>query len=150
MKANFTQHYTPFVYGVDPLPEKNLVSDSRAVLPSCATGTLIDQPDPVLQKVRSWIENNLTEDIRIEDLPRVLFYSRAQIFRKIKSLTGQSPSRFICRIRLEKAMELLQSSDRKIADIATTVGFADVKYFFRVFRREFGAPPSAIRRITYK
>jgi AraC-like DNA-binding protein len=62
--------------------------------------------------------------------------------------TGRSFTHHMQERRLEKAVELLRdprSRRRKIADIAFEVGFADLSYFNRVFRRRFGATPSDIR-----
>jgi len=101
--------------------------------------------DPFLLKIRDIVEERLQDEISIDDLAKIVYYSRVQVYRKIKALSGQSPSRFIRTIRLYKALELLCTTDRKISDIATDVGFLDPKYFFRVFRIEFGEAPSAIR-----
>jgi len=107
--------------------------------------TPLPQDDPFLQKIRTIIEERLHDDICIEDLSKLVYYSRTQVFRKIKNLTGLSPSRFIRTLRLQKSLELLLTTDFKVSEIATGVGFSDPKYFFRVFRMEFGKAPSSIR-----
>lgn len=101
--------------------------------------------DPFLKKISTFIEDHLQDKICIEDLCSVVYYSRVQVFRKIKSLTGQSPSRFIRSIRLQKALVLLQTTTDTIPEIALKVGFDDSKYFFRVFRMEYGVAPTAMR-----
>ncbi len=98
--------------------------------------------DNFLQKIRAFVEEHLLDEIRVTDLARALFSTRIQIFRKIKSLTGQSPSQFVRSIRLEKAVELLRSTRLSIAEVAYSVGFADPKYFSRVFAASFGTAPS--------
>jgi AraC-like DNA-binding protein len=62
--------------------------------------------------------------------------------------TGKSFTHHVLERRLERAAALLRNPGwrhRKIADIAAEVGFADLSYFNRAFRRHFGATPSDIR-----
>jgi AraC-like DNA-binding protein len=62
--------------------------------------------------------------------------------------TGKSFTHHVLERRLERATALLRDPRwryRKIADIAAEAGFADLSYFNRVFRRRYGATPSAVR-----
>ena len=72
--------------------------------------------------------------------------SRSQLFRKIKALTGQSPSLFIRAIRLERGKELLQTTEMSISEIAYEVGFSTPAYFSDAFLEAFGVRPSEVRR----
>lgn len=72
--------------------------------------------------------------------------SASQLYCKLKTITGHTPSVFIRKIRLQKSIELIQSELMSISEIAYTVGFNDPNYFSRVFRAEFGKPPIAYRR----
>ena len=69
--------------------------------------------------------------------------SKMQLYRKLKSLTGQSPTLFVRSYRLQKAKELLQTSELNISEIAYSVGFTDPAYFSRAFKEKFGVPPSS-------
>ncbi len=100
-----------------------------------------------LEKVRVIVcQTKLDDNLCVQGIASALFLSRVQVFRKIKALTGASPSCFIRRIRLHLAVEMLNNSNNSIADIAYNVGFSDPKYFSRVFAREFGYPPSLLRK----
>ena len=72
--------------------------------------------------------------------------SRSQLFRKIKALTGQSPSLFIRAIRLERGKELLQTTDMNVTEVAYEVGFSTLAYFPDTFLEAFGVRPSEVRR----
>ncbi|MEO0626780.1 MAG: helix-turn-helix transcriptional regulator, partial [Bacteroidota bacterium] len=74
-----------------------------------------------------------------------LHLSRVQFFRKVKALTGLSPSRFVQRIRLRHAASLLSHSDLTISEIAYQVGFSDPKYFSKQFATVFGQLPTSYR-----
>jgi len=82
------------------------------------------------------------EDYTIEDMAGQLYLSRSQLFRKIKAMTGQSPSTFLRSFRLRKAQLLLQSQPlMNISEVAYATGFNSPKYFSNVFLEEFGHRP---------
>jgi signal transduction histidine kinase/DNA-binding response OmpR family regulator len=71
-----------------------------------------------------------------------MFFSRMQLHRKIKSLTGCSPGKFIRMFRLKMASQLLQNHAGTIAEIANQVGYDEPSHFTEAFRKQFGVPPS--------
>jgi AraC-like DNA-binding protein len=77
----------------------------------------------------------------VEDLAKSIYLSRSQLNRKLKALTGLSPTLFIRSLRLHKAKRLLQAGQLDITEIAFAVGFKDLAYFSRVFSKEFGKSP---------
>ncbi len=100
-----------------------------------------------LQKLIKTVEDRLDDpDLGVKDLCRAANLSNMQVNRKLKALTGKTPSRFIRSIRLQKAMELLQTTDLNISEIAYDVGFSDPNYFSRSFSEEFGHPPNVVRK----
>lgn len=112
--------------------------------PSAAEPTL---DDLFMQKFQQAIEMKMGQsDFGLEGLCKMLSMSRTQLYRKAKALTGESPVRFIQKVRLNKARELLRTTELNVSEIAYEVGFADPAYFSRAFNKEFGAPPSSIRK----
>ncbi|MFM9950912.1 MAG: ATP-binding protein [Saprospiraceae bacterium] len=106
----------------------------------------IDLENQFLQKIRSIVEHNLSDaDFEMPHLERAVAMSRSQIFRKIKALTGKSPSQFIRSIRLQHGRQLLQTTGLTVSEIAYKVGFANVKYFSDAFLEEFGERPTGLR-----
>lgn len=69
-------------------------------------------------------------------------YSSIQVYRKLKSLTGKSPSRFIREFRLKKAMQFLHEKKGNISQIANKSGFNSLTYFSKCFKNRFGILPS--------
>ncbi|MEM6807283.1 MAG: response regulator, partial [Bacteroidota bacterium] len=97
-----------------------------------------------LQKCIEVVETELSNDaFSIEDFADALAMSRTQLFRKLKALTNQSPSRFIRSIRLRHALNLIKADAATISEIAFQVGFGSTSYFNRVFKEEFGKAPGA-------
>ena len=94
----------------------------------------------------SLIEDKVFEaDFSAAEIPRMVLMSNTQFYRKLKALTGQAPTVFIRRIRFEKAIQLLSTTDLSIAEIAYKVGFSDPNYFTRIFKKEMGRLPGSFR-----
>ena len=100
-----------------------------------------------LQKIVRIVETNMAdENFDMHQLCKAVNMSRSNLFRKLKALTGKSTTVFIRTLRLEKAKELLETTERTVSEIAFEVGFNSLKYFSRVFQEEFGKPPSEMRK----
>lgn len=100
-----------------------------------------------LMKLRKLVEADIgNQNLTVSGLCEAAHLSHAQVYRKLKALTGKTPSQFLRSIRLEKAMELLNSTDMNISQIAFEVGFNDPNYFSRSFQAKFGVAPSSVRK----
>ncbi len=99
--------------------------------------------EELLSKAVELIKENLTDrDFTIDALCDKLGYSRSNLFRKLKGLTGMTPSDLIIKIKLNHAVELFKSNQTmRIADIAYESGFHDPKYFSTVFKKFYGKTP---------
>lgn len=99
--------------------------------------------DIFLQKLREHLQLHLSEaEFGVTQLAEAVPMSQMQLYRKLKALTGKTPSLFIRSFRLQKGLELLQKEELNISEIAYEVGFTDPSYFSRVFHKEFGKSPS--------
>lgn len=85
------------------------------------------------------------EDFSIDQLASELAVSRAQLFRKLKAASGQTPKELIDERRMALAATLLTTTDRTVTDIAWTCGFSDASNFRRAFVRVYGQSPSEFR-----
>jgi AraC-like DNA-binding protein len=81
-------------------------------------------------------------------LSTAMAMSRAQLLRRLKSLTGNSPGFYIKTMRLEKAKELLETTDLSISETAFRTGFGTPSNFSKVFSEKYGITPSQFRRIN--
>lgn len=99
--------------------------------------------EALFQKAYAIVEKNLSNpDFEVSDFAYEIGMSRAQLYRKIHAVSGQSVKEFIRIIRLKKAAELLISSDMTISEIAYNVGFNSQSYFTTSFTEYFGINPS--------
>ena len=85
-------------------------------------------------------------DISVEDIGLEIGLSRVQLYRKVKALTGISPVELMRKIRLNKAREMLLTTEKNISEVAYEVGFSAPSYFTKCFKEEFGQLPNELLR----
>lgn len=99
-----------------------------------------------LKKIIEYIQQHYDQQIRLADLASLIPMSEGQLCRFFKSMTRQTPVDYINSYRIRQAVELLREPDRKISDIALEVGFDNISYFIRVFRKSMNCSPSEFRK----
>ena len=100
-----------------------------------------------LQQLNMTIHDRIDDEFfRAPQLAKAMMMSQTQLYRKLKALTNQSTAQYIKTIRLEKAKNLLKTTDYSIGQVATEVGFKTQAHFSKSFQEEFGQLPSSIRK----
>lgn len=93
-------------------------------------------------KLREAIQQHLDDsDFSVEQLGGELGLSRAQLYRKVKAMTGLSPVEILREARLRRADRLLAMTDKTVAEIAYETGFSSPSYFTKCYKDYFGCPP---------
>lgn len=93
-------------------------------------------------KIITLVEKNLDNlEYSVENFSQDMCMSRANLYRKINSITGLTPSEFIRNVRLKKAAELIKEGIHPVVEIAEKVGFNTHSYFTKSFKEMFGMPP---------
>lgn len=77
-------------------------------------------------------------------------YSAYHLSATFKQSTGYSPIDYLIRIRLEKAASLLTETDASLRTISAGVGYKDVYYFSRLFKKKLGVSPAEYRRRNWQ
>ncbi|MFM8634845.1 MAG: helix-turn-helix domain-containing protein [Planctomycetia bacterium] len=109
--------------------------------------------DPMDVRVRQVIDamaSRLSEPLTIEEICRVAGVSRSQLAAIFVPATGLTPMRYLEKLRLERAMQLLRMTSRKIDSIAMDVGFCDAKHFAKRFRAVVGTTPTVYRQARHE
>lgn len=88
-------------------------------------------------------ENNMS----LSRLSKLYYFDENYIGRVFKKQTGKTFSQYLNGIRLKRSLDLLLNTDRAIIDIAFAVGFNNVTYYNRLFKKRFGVSPSQYRKI---
>ena len=93
-------------------------------------------------KIIQLILENISEaDFGVERLAELSYLSRASLLRKIKGLSGLTPSEFIKAIKLKRAAELILSRDYQVNEVSYLVGISSPSYFIKLFQKQFGVTP---------
>ena len=93
-----------------------------------------------------WLNEHYAEDVTVGRLAALAHYSPAQFRSLFAKLTQMSPAAYIVQVRVNAAKGLLVSTDHRIAEIATAVGFYDQAHFIRTFKSATGLTPARFRR----
>ena len=100
-----------------------------------------------ITRFKEVVEKRLADsDISVEDLAADMNLSRVQLYRKVKNLTGSSPVELLRTTRLNRAYQLLLTTDKSVSEVAYDVGFTAPSYFTKCFKEEFGMLPGDVRQ----
>ena len=101
-----------------------------------------------LDQLNNVVKENLQDPLLSNvSLANHLGISERKLYRKVKLLLDQTPNRYIRQLKLQKAHELLQSGQyTKVKEVVPMVGFIKVKYFYRIFKEQYGYPPGKVLR----
>ncbi len=98
--------------------------------------------DRLLKEVVEYIHQHMTNSrITAEEISHTIGISHSSLYRKIKSMTGQSLSEFIRYIRLQHAEQLLAAGKLSVSEVMFRVGFTNHSYFSKCFKQQFGSTP---------
>ncbi|WP_164779718.1 helix-turn-helix transcriptional regulator [Paenibacillus kobensis] len=104
---------------------------------------VMEQFDDVL----SYIEDNMSESISIEQLASIVCLHPNYFITMFKSLTGTSPVHYMNERRLEQARTLLSETDMAVADVAARIGMQN-HYLSRLFKQHYGVTPRRYRELS--
>jgi two-component system, response regulator YesN len=109
---------------------------------------LQDEVDPVII-AKKWIEMNLGVNITIEKIAREIPMNPTYFCKYFKSQTGETILDYVTKTRITRAKELLLTTDLRVYDIAKQVGYADSKYFSKLFKKHYGEVPTKFKEKVY-
>ena len=124
--------------------QENLVASSVSLdsfSPSIPQITSFDEV--FIQRVIQVVESKLQEqDFKIEDLADTMKMGRTVFYRKVKSILGVTPIDLVKDMRVKRAIQLLDSGNYNISQVAYMSGFSSPQYFSRVFKELKNCTPS--------
>jgi AraC-like DNA-binding protein len=99
-----------------------------------------------LRRAKDLADRRFAEPIGLADMAAAAACSRWQLVRTFRAVYGETPGDYLSRRRVERAMELLRSTDRSVTEICHAVGFTSLGTFSRRFKEIVGSSPSHYRR----
>ncbi len=101
--------------------------------------------DKFLKNMLDVVRNNIANtEFGKDEFAMEMNVSPSLLYKKIKSLTGQSPVDFIKTVRMEYALELIQGRKYTVTEVSDLCGFSTASYFSTVFKKHFGKSPTEI------
>lgn len=104
------------------------------------------RPFAWVQRSVDFIRDHYMQNIQIQDVARAAGVERSHFSTVFTEQMGISPSKYMRRLRMEKAAQMLKDTRHTITEIALSVGYADLFPFTRAFTQYYGTSPSDYRR----
>ena len=139
---------------LDKLAKKRSAGETRQATPQVKAHVSPDAAFPLedvessvlVQRARDYIQMNYSKPISLNEVASALEVNPAYLSSVFKSERGEPYSKYLLRLRMERATLLLSThTAAKVSDIASEVGYLSVKHFDSVFKKYYGMTPNAYR-----
>ena len=102
--------------------------------------------DDVVLKIQHWLHRRDARGASLSAMAAQAHLEKRTFMRRFSKATGMTPAEYCRRLRVSRARELLEFSNRPIKEIASAVGYADTAAFSRIFQKMTELSPTAYRR----
>jgi transcriptional regulator GlxA family with amidase domain len=102
----------------------------------------VDEAHGLVTQLSAWLKPRLKQALSVSDMAHALSRSERTLHRQLIQHTGQSPARFLNRLRLERACALLESGQPAIKRVVQQTGFGSEYNLRRAFKQALGVTPS--------
>jgi transcriptional regulator GlxA family with amidase domain len=124
-----------------------VLDERRSQVPYMAIGLLAASSESVA-KAAAWARPRLSEGIGVKELAGHVGQSPRTFSRRVTAATGLSPVQFLQRLKVERAIELIETTALPFEEIAYRVGYADPSTLRTLIRRGAGLGPRELRAIA--
>lgn len=137
----------PFNMDILKLKVKNLIASKKRIQLQSRKEVLLGEAhinnnsadDEFLKKLSDYIRDNISNpELNVNKTGEDMGISRVHLYRKVKAITGKTPIQFLRDYRLSIAAELLEQNKYNVNEICYNVGFQDVSYFRKCFKKKYG------------
>ncbi|MGG4145314.1 response regulator [Paenibacillus algorifonticola] len=127
---------------------QTVISEQLGLLATAHAEAKRNHKEQLIYKCIAYIDEHYMEDLSLESVAAVFHFNASYFSQYFKSKLNINFSQYVTQVRLTKARQLLEESNDKIYQVAGSLGYHDVKYFNRVFKKEFGLTPEEYRSIA--
>lgn len=103
-----------------------------------------------IERAIEFMRSQYAKDISLEDVAGHVGMSGSYFSSLFKQETGDNFIEYLTRLRIDKAKSLMMDAELRLYEISQLVGYQDVKYFSRLFKRHVGATPAEYRQFFYR
>ncbi len=100
------------------------------------------------QQILKYIEENFRENPSLASIAKDLNYSVPHICRIFKKTYNESIVDYMIRVKIDEAMKLIEQNEKSLKEISEFLGFDNVAYFSRIFKKHTNMTPSEYRKIA--
>lgn len=100
----------------------------------------------LVQSAKSYISTNFMKPLTLKDIAKRVHLTEHYFGQVFKLVTGETFMTYLTKVRMEKACELIKNPNLKNYEISQLVGYADPKYFTKMFQRMYGHTPKEFRK----
>lgn len=102
----------------------------------------------LIEQICIYIQENYYKNLTQEYIASLFYLNRSYLSQLFRQKTGKKFIDFLNDVRIEKAKELLTTTDKKMYQISKSSGYDNTKYFFRIFKKKTGMSPQAWRDLN--
>lgn len=145
---NSRQDYLPALMATDELDvlkkwfQEKITDASRNSL-----GKREEKSNSIIEMSKEYIRNNFNKDISLDEVSRVANISPYYFSKIFKEGTGENFIEYLTGIRIEKAKELLSTTEYSMKEICSMCGYSDPNYFSRSFKKNVGVTPTEYKNV---
>lgn len=119
----------------------NYMLSSNMFLLFSLTARKIYTPDSSMHKVVEKMQKDSSNKLSNEDYAKICGVSEYHFIRKFKAVMGMTPHQYKIKLVIDKAIDMLSTTNLNISEVSHILGFDDSLYFSRVFKKEMGVSP---------
>ncbi len=106
-----------------------------------------EKSNSIIEMSRTYIKNNFNKDISLDDVSRAANISPYYFSKIFKEGTGENFIEYLTNIRIDKAKELLSTTELSMKEICSMCGYSDPNYFSRSFKKNVGVTPTEYKNV---
>ncbi len=110
------------------------------------SSTVHSGADSTIDRVQHYIELNCAQPLKLEEIAPLFGYNSSYLGKLFREQTNCSFNEYLDKVRMEHAKELLQKSNLRVYEVAAQLGYKDVDYFHKKFKKYVGVSPNEFRR----
>lgn len=125
----------------------SLLISSNTAKNTLSSASKADTNEALFNQALEFISDNYDCNIHVQDISNYLGISRSRLCSLFQSHLNQSPQNYLILFRMQKAQELLTSTNFEIQDISHQIGYPDSQTFSKAFRRVYNTSPSEYQKL---
>ncbi len=104
----------------------------------------------LITSITDYTNEHYNQKLKLCDFAKKHNYSLSHLSKKFLDETGMNFSEYLQKLRIEKSCSLLETTDLSVLQIATEVGYNDIKFFNKIFKKQLGITPRQFRNLSKK